>query len=189
MKRTGFIGSSAATVAAAFLRDVSLAAETDATDLELKTLVETVLPFGTPAFPAIPSNAIVERLNGHFKLNNSPVFQASLRGFSSLALFSAGQEQLFAAERVVSAGADPRELVIRDAAAFAATGLPQLANFQDLRPDERKTYLSLWSHSAFSVRRRFYGSVRAVTFVAFYSLPEAWAAIGYAGPILKGTRT
>lgn len=175
-------------VAATFLRDVSLAEEPDATGFEMTTLVETLLPFGSATFPKVPSSAIVQRLNGLFKLNESPVFQASLQGFSSLALFSTGQEQLFAAERAVSAGADPHEIIRRDAAAFAATGLPQAANFRDLEPGDRSTYLSLWSRSAFSVRRRFYGSVRAVTFVAFYSLPEAWVAIGYAGPILKGAR-
>ena len=188
MKRQAFIGSSAAVVAATFLRDISLAAENDAAGLELTMLVETLLPFGSSAFPAISSMAVVQRLDALFKLSESPVFQASLRGFSSLALFSTGQDQLFAAEQAVSPGADTHELIRRDAAAFAATGLSQIANFQDLRPDERNAYLSLWSHSAFSVRRRFYGSVRAVTFVAFYSLPESWVAIGYAGPMLKGAR-
>ncbi|HTV92634.1 MAG TPA: hypothetical protein VMG98_07950 [Verrucomicrobiae bacterium] len=188
MKRAAFVGSSVAMVAAAFLRNVSLAAETDAAGLELTVLVETLLPFGSPAFPAIPSTAVVQRIEGLFKLGESPVFQASLRGFSSLAFFSTGDDQLFAAERAVSPDSDPRDLVRRDAAAFAATGLSPAANFQYLKPERKSQYVRLWSQSAFSVRRRFYGSVRAVTFVAFYSLREAWPAIGYAGPILKGAR-
>ena len=186
MKRTAFIGSGAALVAAAFLRDVSLAAEDDSAGLDLTSLVETLLPFGTAAFPAIPSTEIVQRLDGLFRLNESAVFQASLRGFSSLALFSTGQDQLFGAESAISPESDPRELIRRDAAAFAASGLPSTAAFRELKPEDRSTYVRLWSHSAFSARRRFYGSVRAVTFVAFYSMPEAWRAIDYAGPVLKG---
>jgi hypothetical protein len=188
LKRGAFIGSSAAVIAASFLRDVALAAESDAAGLELTMLVEALLPFGSPAFPAIPSTAVVQRIDGLFKLGESPAFQASLRGFSSLALFSTGDDQLFDAERAVSPDSDPRDFVRRDAAAFAATGLSPVANFQDLTPEGKSRYVRLWSHSAFSVRRRFYGSVRAVTFVAFYSLPEAWPAIGYAGPILNGAR-
>jgi hypothetical protein len=49
LKRGAFIGSSAAALAATFLRDVSFAAETDATGLELTSLVETLLPFGALA--------------------------------------------------------------------------------------------------------------------------------------------
>jgi hypothetical protein len=165
-----------------------MAAEIDSVGPELQPVVETLLPFGSPAFPAISSAAIVQRLDELFKLSDNPVFQASLRGFSSLALFSTGQSRLFAAERAMAPGADPNELTRRDAAAFAATGLSPTANFQALRSEERSAYVRLWSRSAFSARRRFYGSIRAVTFVAFYSLPDAWAAIDYAGPLLKGAR-
>lgn len=186
MNRIAFIGSGAAMVAAAFLRDVSLAAEGDTAGLELTSLVETLLPFGTSTFPPIPSAAVVQRINGLFKLTESPVFQASLRGFSSLALFSTGQNQLFAAERLISPEGDAHELIRHDAAAFTASGLPSNVNVRDLEAEDRSTYVRLWSHSAFSARRRFYGSVRAVTFVAFYSMPEAWPAIDYAGPVLKG---
>jgi hypothetical protein len=182
LRRSAFLSSASALAPAAFLRDVALAAEDDALKADLVPLVETLLPFGAPSFPPVRSAALVHRIDDLFKLDGSQIFQASLRGFSSLAAFAAGAQELFAAERAAVPDADGRVLLARDGAAFAASGLSATAAFGDLDPAGRGAYLRLWSQSAFSTRRRFYASVRAVTFVAFYSLPEAWPAIGYAGP-------
>ncbi len=184
MRRFAFLSSAAALAAAAFLQDVALAAEGDSVSAELAPLVETLLPFGTLSFPAVQRDTLVQRIDGLFKLESSPVFRASLRGFSELRTFSAGANQLFAAEKAAVPEADLKELTTIDATAFAASGIPSDVLFQDLALVDRSTYVRLWSQSAFSTRRRFYGSVRAITFLAFYSLPESWPVIGYGGPLL-----
>lgn len=186
MRRSGFLGSATALAAAAFLSKVALAAGNDSVSAELTPLVDTLLPFGTSPFLTPQREALVQRIDGLFKLGKSTIFRASLRGFSSVASFPTGANQLFAAEKAALPEADVKKLTAFDATAFAASGLPSAATFQDLKPADRSVYVRLWSQSAFSTRRRFYASVRAITFVAFYSLPESWQAIGYEGPLLHG---
>ena len=186
LRRSVFLGSATALAAAAFLSEVGLAAGNHSVTAELAPVVDTLLPFGTSSFPPIRPEALVRRIDDLFNLGENPIFQASLRGFSSIASFSTGTIQLFAAEKVAAPEADVKELTAIDAAAFSASALPSVAAFQDLKPADRSTYIRLWSQSAFSTRRRFYGSVRAITLVAFYSLPESWQAIGYEGALLHG---
>jgi hypothetical protein len=187
LRRSAFLGSAATLAAAAFLRDVAFAADSSSTDTDLAPLIETLLPFGTPSFPGVESGSVIQRINSLFRLGDSPVFQASLRAFSYIPSFTTGAEELNAAERFAVPEANVQELRANDAAAIAAIGLPSSGWFKDLGPADRNAYVRLWSQSAFSTRRRFYGSVRAVTFIAFYSIPETWTAIDYAGPILNGS--
>lgn len=184
MRRSAFVSSAAALVGAAFLRDVALAAPANPADDTFSLLLETLVPFGVPAFPAITSQELATRINALFNLGGSATFNGSLQAFDSLTVFLTGSQQLFAAEALDVPSADAPELVARDAAAFNAIGLPQNATFEALGPAERAEYVRLWSQSAFNTRRRFYGSVRAVTFIALYSMPESWPAINYAGPLI-----
>jgi hypothetical protein len=184
LKRAGFVSAAAALAACGFLRNVALGAERGETTAELGPLVETLLPFGSAAFPISDSGPLVRRIYALFDLERDAVFQASLAGFSSLGAFPAGAEPLFAAEREVTPDTDIQVLRAHDAVAFATGRLRKVAAFGDLDAAERARYVGLWAHSAFGVRRRFYSSVRALTFVAFYSTPEAWHAIGYRGPLL-----
>jgi hypothetical protein len=131
----------------------------------------------------------VERVNGLFHLDNSPAFSGSLLAFSSLSNFVTGSPELSAAEKSVVRNIDFRALVARDDGSFRASGLSQGATFETLSESERARYIGLWSQSAFSTRRRFYGSVRAVTFIALYSMPEIWPAISYAGPLIHRETT
>lgn len=184
MKRRGFIVSTTALAAAAFLRDVALGAEGTTMAGELAPVVETLLPFGTPGFPDVASAEVVGRIDAIFKLSTDPIFAGSLHGFSDVASFPTGTDRLFAAESTFAPGIDIKELAKHDAATFDSSGLSLRETFGTLTPADRARYVHLWSQSGFIVRRRFYGSVRAVAFVAFYSMPEAWAAIGYGGALL-----
>ncbi|HVS45451.1 MAG TPA: hypothetical protein VMS32_02180 [Verrucomicrobiae bacterium] len=56
--------------------------------------------------------------------------------------------------------------------------------FVNLDAGGRRAYLAAWAHDASEDRRRFYMSIRAVTFFGFYSLPQSWPAIDYGEPIL-----
>jgi hypothetical protein len=184
MKRSWFVASAAALTAAACLRDIVLAATSDLNGSGLTPVVETVLPFGAPSFPAIAVSSVVQRIDALFKLSESPAFRASLNGFSLPALFPVGSAQLFAAETAVTPEARITDLVARDAKAFATAGLSLSSTFEDFSDVDRAAYFALWSQSAFSARRRFYGSLRTIVFVAFYSMPDVWPAIGYGGPLL-----
>jgi hypothetical protein len=185
MKRSSFIETSAALAAATFLRGTALGAEAGAADDTMAALVETLLPFGLPSFPRVPPSEIISRIGETYALETSPAFIASLSAFSNTAAFPAGSKELFLAEHSGSPQSAPGALLARDAAAFAASGVPLSATFAALGWRDRDRYLTLWSQSAFNTRRRFYRAVRAVTFAALYSMPAAWRSIGYAGPLLK----
>jgi hypothetical protein len=143
------------------------------------------LPFGASGFPAVRAEEVVARMNALFDLGGDDVFLASLAAFNDVAGFSAGSAVLFAAERAVNPGANIADLTRSDAAAFSSTGVPLPLRFDGFDPGARSRYLELWERSAFIVRRRFFSSVRAITFVAFYSMPKVWPSIGYAGPLVR----
>jgi hypothetical protein len=188
MNRTSFIRASVATsVAVSFLRSVALGSEATGYAPEMAGVVTTIL--GAEAFgsSSVSPESIVRRLNWLFSLHRSPAFLASLNAFSDIASFAYGSELLFDSERAQGAVLDTSVLLAHDAAALRATAI-QGSTFEGLDAAERAQYLELWEHSAFNVRRRFYNSVRAVTFIAFYSMPESWKAIGYAGPMLAPKR-
>lgn len=59
------------------------------------------------------------------------------------------------------------------------------ASFVGLDAAQRRMYLAQWMLDASDDRRRFYTSMRSVTYFAFYSLPEGWPAIEYSGPLIQ----
>lgn len=162
MQRVAFIGSATALSAAAFLRDTALAAGLAAHPPDLVPLVATLLPPAGAGVSGVSAETIAARVEAIFHLGESAAFRASVATFSDLAAF---------------AGAGDRR-------AFDASGLSASGTFASLNATDRATYLRIWATSERDVRRRFYGSIRAVTLIAFYSLPDVWAAIDYAGPVL-----
>lgn len=185
MNRAAFVRSSgAAAAAAAFLRSVALGAERGGLIEELTPLVKSILPFGTDGFPAVRAEVLVGRMGTLFGLDGDPVFLGSLAAFSEVASFPVGSDTLFAAERAAGDDVDVASLTLSDARAFSAAAVAKSSSFEALDAASRLRYVSLWERSAFCVRRRFFSSVRALTFSAFYSMPEVWPWIGYAGPLL-----
>jgi hypothetical protein len=178
----------AAASAGAFLRGVALGEQTATDSLALAPLIETILPIGDDGFPPISGEQLALRTDQLFRLGESPAFGASFASFSQLANFTSSSTVLDGAERAASPASDVSAAMALDTAAFERSNLPSHAVFASLEPSERSRYVVLWSRSAFSVRRRFHQSMRFVTFAACYSLPQAWKAIGYAGPLIGERR-
>jgi hypothetical protein len=57
-------------------------------------------------------------------------------------------------------------------------------SFATLPLEEQRAYVMLWARSDFGVRRRFYRAMKSLIMAAAYSMDEAWAVIGYDGPLL-----
>lgn len=186
MNRSFFISSMAAAAAVAFLRDVALA-DAVVTTAPMAPLVETILPVGSPNFPAVTAATIADRIESLYHLGDSRTFVASLATFMRPTSFKNPNALLYVAEQATSADVNAGQMTMRDARAYRMAALPNASDFANLTPEQRATYLRLWSRSAFNTRRRFYQSVRFVTFAAFYSMPQVWPAIGYAGPLLQAT--
>lgn len=188
MNRSHFLISATALAAAAFLRETPLARAGTASETQLEALLSTIIPFGE-RFPLRDPASFRNRLEALFDLRESAAFQASLAEFASLAAFTTASPQLYSLERSMDEEARPQQLLERDQRAFRESGLAGTASFADLKPEERARYLRLWTQSAFGMRRRFYTSMRAISFEAFYSMPQVWSTIGYDGPILhRGQR-
>ena len=185
MNRTGFISSIGAVAAVAFLKNVALAGVSEGPAL-MTPLVETLLPFASAGFPDVSVQMVVQRIETLYHLAESRTFAGSLSAFMRPRSFVAPGAALFAAEQSSVLEADTRALASADTRAYRLAGLPERDDFARFSNDERAVYLRLWSQSAFNTRRRFYQSVRFVTFAAFYSMPQAWGAIGYGGPLLRG---
>lgn len=187
--RAAFIGSSAAAVAAAaFLRSVALGAEVGQATAQLTPMVKTMLAFEADGFPAVRAEQLVARMIALFDLDGSLAFVSSLAAFSDVASFSRGNNALFTAERAATAGVDVVALAASDARAFSAERVAASPSYGYLDAMSRLRYVGLWQRSAFTVRRRFFNSLRAITFAAFYSMPEVWPSIGYAGPFVSNPR-
>lgn len=189
MNRAVFVRSTGATVAAAaFLRSVAIGAEVGQLATQLTPLVKSMLAFGADGFPDVEAEAVVGRIGALFELDGSSVFLGSLAAFSDVASFSTGSGALFTAESAAAVGVNVTALARSDARAFSVERMPPSLSFGGLDAASRLRYLGLWERSAFSVRRRFFTSVRAITFVAFYSMPEVWPSIGYSGPLIGSLR-
>ena len=184
MNRTSFISSLGAAAAVAFLRDVALADE-GGSAFGLTPLVETIMPVTSSGFPTVTGQEITGRIESLYHLSGSQTFVASLTAFMQPKSFATPSALLYRAERSIFPDVDVHEAVKADAEAYRSASLPSTSDFASFKPDERAAYVRLWSQSAFSTRRRFYQSIRFVTFAAFYSMPQAWSTIGYAGPLLS----
>ena len=186
MNRASFVRSSAAAAAGAtFLRNVAIGSETTSYSSGMAPLVSTILPTSAHEFPDVEATYIVRRAGSLYDLDANPVFLASLAAFSSISTFASGSQSLFSAELATVGNVRIADLVSQDSSALRASGLSAASAFVDLSASDRRLYLTLWERSAFNTRRRFYGSVRAIIFATFYSMPESWGAIGYVGPLLK----
>jgi hypothetical protein len=187
MNRSGFVRSTAAAAAAgvAFLQRSALGATPAESEPVLTALVATIAPV---KFLPIGTLEIVTRVDALYHLSADPVFGASLQAFNNLAGFAAPSPALMTLERMTLSDADLDVLQSRDKSSFEALQLDGSRTFTELSSSDRTRYLALWQHSAFNGRRRFYQSIRAVTYAAIYSMPESWSAIGYAGPLIGKTR-
>lgn len=187
MNRSSFVNLSAATAAAlAFFRTTTLGSATAVGTgyrMMMTPLVATVLPIGARGFPSIESAHLADRIANLYGLDADAAFLGSLAVFSDISTFATGSQTLFGVELATVGNVNIPELLDRDSTAFRGSGLIPSSSFVNLSPSDRRTYLRLWEQSAFNTRRRFYCSVRAVTFSAFYSMPDSWVAIGYAGPL------
>lgn len=186
MNRHSFLSSIGAAAAIAFLKEVALA-DSVLGARPMTPLVETLLPLGSPAFSNVTGAIVCERIESLYHLGESPAFVASLAAFMDPTLFPKYDAALFAAEQSVDPESNPTNMQIADARAYRLAGLPNEDDFAHFTDRQRAVYVRLWPHSAFNTRRRFYQAVRFLTYAAFYSLPEVWPAIGYAGPLLQVT--
>lgn len=190
MNRGSFVrATAAAAAAAAFLRDAAMGSASSEYVAVMQPIVETILPIGTPDFPNVEGAHIVTRIDGLYGLGKNATFLASLETFCDISSFATGTRELFATELATVGSVNVPDLVGRDSLLLRASTLPPASTFEGLSATARPIYLRLWEQSAFNTRRRFYGSLRAVTYAALYSMPESWNSIGYAGPLLHRNST
>ena len=153
----------------------------------LRALIGTVLPLEVPAFP-VTGQQVEERLLRLFRLERDPRFlllQRSFMLFDQTDLFPhfapLTREEKDEGRRTKDEGeAHDRDLYAR----FAAHGTT--ARFTALPLDRQREYFDLWRQSRFLLRREFHATARSLVMVSAYSMPETWAVIGYAGPLLPG---
>jgi hypothetical protein len=170
----------------------------------LDALVATILPFDHPRFPpGTTPEGIRTRLLSLFPLEESADYlrvQRALLLFNATDLFAEALPPLMSEERRQIEERDPRadgwrlvrEAVAEDAARWRAwtAGAGSGGGSQDfvaLGPGARAGYFGLWARSALSVRRAFYRSARTLVTTTAYSSEPFWAAIGYAGPLVRRT--
>jgi hypothetical protein len=153
----------------------------------IRALIGTVLPLEVPAFP-VTGQQVEARLLRLFRLERDPRFlllQRSFVLFDQTDLFPhfapLTKEEKDEGRRTQDEGeAHDRDLYAR----FAGHGAP--ARFTALPLDRQREYFDLWRQSRFLLRREFHATARSLAMVSAYSMPEVWAVIGYAGPLLPG---
>jgi hypothetical protein len=62
-----------------------------------------------------------------------------------------------------------------------------LARFTSLDPAAQDASLEGWRESRFAVRRAGFLALRNLSMLGYWSQPETWKLIGYAGPLLPGS--
>jgi hypothetical protein len=60
----------------------------------------------------------------------------------------------------------------------------RFTRFTRLAPEDQDASLRGWMTSRFAFRRQAFYAIRNLAFLGWYSQPESWGAIGYAGPLL-----
>lgn len=163
----------------------------------LRAVIDSVLAYDHPDFPAGTQSEVSQRLLSYFPLDSDPQLRPLLTAlaiFDRIDLFPtlpppmrSAERKLIAAEGLVGQAAEE---------ALSAREATDLRAYQAMRPRqapahfsacslaEARAYLLLWGHSAFLMRRRIYRALRSMVLVAAYSLPSHWLAIGYAGPLV-----
>lgn len=164
----------------------------------LQGLLRVILPIGDPGFPRLPIERIEQRLTSMFPIEQERRFlglQRTLTLFDHAELFPLTSGPLLLEEEkardVRGRGAERdwvnalREHEERAYAEFVArNNLSRSARFAAMPPDAQRQYLELWRDSASVVKRAFAGSIRSLVMMTVYSSEEAWAAIGYEGPLI-----
>lgn len=153
----------------------------------LRALVETVLAFDHPDFPAIGVDQVEARVLASFPLDGE--LRATLRAFSELQRFPRldGNTRQVEEELLQSEGCPPGEVdrIIAERArtdeerfqAFAAE-LGGSDRFEGATLEARRAYLRLWARSPLAARRRLYTSLKALVLIPAYGLPALRRAVG-----------
>jgi hypothetical protein len=61
--------------------------------------------------------------------------------------------------------------------------------FTAMSPEAQDTSLRCWMESRLEIRRLAFSALRNLAFLGWYSQPESWRAIGYAGPLLRSSES
>ena len=153
----------------------------------LGSLVRTVLPLEDRLFPVTRAQ-VQARLLHLFRLERDPRFlllQRSFVLFDQTDLFPHFAPPANIEQDERRRTKNERETHDRDLyARFVGHGPP--ARFTALPLDRQREYFDLWRQSRFLLRREFHATARSLVMVSAYSMPEVWAVIGYAGPLLPG---
>lgn len=156
----------------------------------LDGLIQSVLAFDDPLFPALSIEVVRSELLTLFPVEQEPRFLTLQRGFAlfdEVDLFPYAFQAIVDQEATPLAGGDLEEAVAADGSAFAdfsATYGIDSGAFSHLPLEAQRAYLLLWMRSRFVVRRQFARSAKALITIAAYSLPVLHETIGYAGPLL-----
>jgi hypothetical protein len=162
----------------------------------LRSLIETVLPIGSPYFP-LDAATVHDRLLLMFPLEDETRFlglQRTLVYFNDLDLAPHAAAPLIAAERL--ALDVPERMSERDFRILASTKIASdialtrsftgtAGTFIALPPPRRAAWLNAWRESAFTVKRQFAQAIRTLIHVSAYSDEVMWPAIRYAGPLVR----
>ena len=167
----------------------------------LRALIETILPFEQPDFPAIGVARVERVLLARFPIDRDEPGGGMARAFAAFddtSRFVACDEPLRTVEadlgRAAGAAGDAgtdevgawiARKVRAEVARFDvfARAHGQDGAFQARPLAARRAYLRLWARSDFALRRRFYAAVKSMVLVSAYAVPALARAIGYDGPM------
>jgi len=164
----------------------------------LQGLLRVILPLDDPAFPRLPIERIEQRLTSMFPIEKERRFlglQRTLTLFDHTELFPLTSGPLLLEEEkardIRGRGADRdwvNALRKHEERAYAEfvhrNDLSGPATFAALHPAAQRQYFELWRDSASIVKRAFASSIKSLVMMTVYSSEEAWAAIGYEGPLI-----
>lgn len=156
----------------------------------LKAIINTILPFNHPRFPAITETAVESTLYSYFPIDDNNRFltlQKSLMFFNETSLFPHSFAPIVNEEKNDSPESPIAEKEQHDTLLYQQwfAGINKDAQlFTELNPPKQKEYLQMWGQSRFRIKRQLYRSVKSLVMIAAYSSNELWETIGYNGPLL-----
>jgi hypothetical protein len=156
----------------------------------LKAIINTILPFDHPRFPAITETAVESTLYSYFPIDDNDRFltlQKSLMFFNETSLFPHSFAPIINEETNDSTENTITEKKQHDTLLYQQwfAGIKNDAQlFTELTPPQQKEYLRMWGQSKFRIKRQLYRSVKSLVMIAAYSSNDLWKAIGYDGPLL-----
>ncbi len=149
-------------------------------------LIETILPFDHPQFPAVSPDVIASRLLTLFPVDREARFltlQKSLMFFDELDLFPRAFAPIAAEEPDDNTAAKLTEDE-RLYSVFLASSPSMPDRFTGLAIEQKRSYLRMWGQSGFLIKRQFYRATKALVMISAYSMDDLWKTIGYEGPLL-----